>query len=405
MWADLVHSFVNLLVSVVVARRIIKLGPVIVSGLLRSTLGLGQGARSFVVAFRDMGVDVRVSDLGDKFHRSDTVEVDLGRPPRVAEGGVLIVHLNPPELPMGLFHLGRKQLKHKNIIGYWTWELPTLPKSWNRGFNYVDEVWVPTNFVAAAIQPHTKLPVRVIPYPLRQESPSALDRAAFGIPDDAFVCLTLCDVRSSAARKNPVGAIRAFRKALGNNARALLVVKISNSNDAPEVMAEIKREIGTTANIKLMLNTLSVEDQAALIQCSDTVISLHRAEGFGLVLAEAMLRGKAVIATGWSGNMDFMNMENSMLIGYQLAPIVDPQGIYDHTLGHWAEPNLDEAVTKLQALAEDEELRRKIGASAKRTMSDYFSVERFREAISKSLALSERADGSSQIGLLAAQRE
>ena len=98
-------------------------------------------------------------------------------------------------------------------------------------------------------------------------------------------------------------------------------------------------------------------------------------------------------------------MENSVLIGYELVPIVDPQGIYDHTLGHWAEPNLDEAVTKLQALAEDDELRRKIGAEAKRTMSDYFSVERFREAISKSLVLFERADGSSQMGLLAAQRE
>ncbi|MBI3776627.1 MAG: glycosyltransferase family 4 protein [Gammaproteobacteria bacterium] len=399
------RSLVNIFVSIVLAQRVIKPGPVTVSGFIRSTLGLGQGARSFVAAFRDMGLDVRVSDLGDKFHRSDIVEVDLGRPPRSEEGGVLIVHLNPPELSAGLFHLGRKQLKHKNIIGYWTWELPTLPKSWNCGFDYVDDVWVPTNFVAGAIRPHTKLPVRVIPYPIRQEIPSALERAAFGIPDDAFVCLTLCDVRSSAARKNPVGAIRAFRKAFGNNARVRLVVKISNSNDAPEIMAEIEREIGSTANIKLMLNTLSVADQAALIQCSDAVISLHRAEGFGLVLAEAMLRGKVVLATGWSGNMDFMSVENSVLIGYQLVPIMDPQGIYDRKLGHWAEPNLDEAVTKLQALAEDDELRRKIGAEAIRTASEYFSDERFREVISGLLVFCERTDGNGQVGLRTERRE
>lgn len=396
----LARGIVNAFVSAVLAQRVIKPGPVTVSGFLRSTIGLGQGARWFVQALRELGFDVCALDLAGEFRRRNMVEVDLGRRPRPDDGGVVIVHLNPPELPVGLFHLGRKQLKHKYIIGYWTWELPTLPNGWYPGFDYVDEVWVPTMFVAEAIRPHTTLPVRVVPYPVRQENTSKLNRAAFGFPDNAFVCITVCDARSSVARKNPVGAIRAFHKAFGDNAHALLVVKISNSNDAPEIMVELEREIGSAGNIRLIVNTLSVADHAALIQCSDVVISLHRAEGFGLVLAEAMLRGKAVVATGWSGNMDFMNTENSVLIGYQLVPITDPQGIYDRELGHWAEPNLDEAVNKLQALAESNELRQKIGAKAIRAASDYFSVQRFREAISESLVLCGHPEKNHAAGLL-----
>lgn len=399
----LAMNALRLFFSAVFAFRETKPGPVTILGFLRSTLGLGQGARSFSVALRALGLEVRAADLGAKFRRSDLVEASFGEPPQSDEGGVLIVHLNPPELPMGLFHLGRKQLKHKSIVGYWTWELPTMPGSWRHGFDFVDEVWVPTTFVADAIRPHTQLPVRVVPYPVKSESASAFNRAAFNIPEDAFVCLTLCDVRSSAARKNPIGAIRTFRRALGDSERAVLLVKISNSNDAPAVMAEIDREIGSATNIRLILSTLSVADQAALIQCSDVIVSLHRAEGFGLVLAEAMVRGKVALATGWSGNMDFMNATNSVPIGYQLVPITDPQGIYDRELGPWAEPNLDEAARKLRELADDEELRRKLGAEAIRTMLEYFDEDRFRTVLSSSLVFHEGADGSYRVRLATAR--
>ena len=138
-------------------------------------------------------------------------------------------------------------------------------------------------------------------------------------------------------------------------------MKIGNPTDAPGVMAEIEREMIGARNIRLMLDKLAPGDHAALVQCSDVIVSLHRAEGFGLVLAEAMVLGKTVLATGWSGNMSFMSTENSVLVNYRMVPIADPQNVYSSTLGSWAEPSVDKTASWLRALAKNGDLRRRIG--------------------------------------------
>jgi glycosyltransferase involved in cell wall biosynthesis len=140
-------------------------------------------------------------------------------------------------------------------------------------------------------------------------------------------------------------------------------------------------EIGQASNIRIIDVKLPTEDMAALINCSDVVISLHRSEGFGLVLAEAMLLGKPVVATGWSGNMDFMDSGNAALVDYTLVPAVDEQGVYTMTDQQWAEPDVAQAAAWLRVLKDDAGLRRKIGMVAARDAAEFFKLERYRAAL------------------------
>lgn len=364
--------------------RTLRTGPVTVAGFLRSSIGIGEAARLTLLAFRELGIETRYVDLGQFFPWRENVAADLGKESVSDEGGQLIVHLNPPELLYGLSVLGHKAVRHKRIIGYWVWELQNIPKNWIAAFQYVDEVWVPTQFVASAVSAYSSVPVRVVPYPVRRGISSAMTRKDFGLPEDAVICLSMCDARSGLVRKNPLGAIKTFQLAFGSDPRFLLVVKISEEGAAPALMAELERAVEGASNIRFLHQKLQREDTSALMGCADIIISLHRSEGFGLVLAEAMLQGKPVVATGWSGNVDFMNAGNSVLIDYQLVPVRDKQGIYLDGDQFWAEPALDQAADWLHKLAMSKEMRNQLGLAAVRDAEKFFSLESFKEAVGNS---------------------
>jgi glycosyltransferase involved in cell wall biosynthesis len=192
--------------------------------------------------------------------------------------------------------------------------------------------------------------------------PAPLDRSAFGLPVDTVVVLASFNLASSFARKNPLGVIAAFRDAFGDRPDRLLVLKVGNPDHFPKDFARIT-EAAQGTNIRLETRTLPTADCHALTAAADIVMSLHRSEGFGLVPAEAMLLGKPVIATGWSGNMDFMDDTSAALVDYELVPTCDPRGVYYDTV--WAEPNTASAVKHLKRLADDATMRHALGARAK----------------------------------------
>jgi glycosyltransferase involved in cell wall biosynthesis len=330
-----------------------------------------------------LNIDTAELDLTPVLHPHERLAIVSDEHDLQEEGGILLIHINPPELPVALIAIGRQALCRKRIVGYWAWELPDIPNSWLPALRLVDEIWVPSNFVADAIRRHTALPVYVVPHPVSRMPASARDRADFAIPSDTFACLCAFDVRSGYARKNPVAAIKAFRLAFeaNNSSNATLMLKIAEADRGPDVMREIREEIGSIGNIIIMDKKLSTEDMTALIQCSDVVISLHRSEGFGLLPAEAMLLGKPVIATRWSGNVDFMNDNNSVLIDCELVPVVDPQKIYPLEGQQWAEPDIQKAAQWLRKLKDDSILRKRIGRAAARDASYFFSLTRYRDAI------------------------
>jgi glycosyltransferase involved in cell wall biosynthesis len=364
-------------------------GPPIVAGLLGSASGLGQGSRYLLAGVRHLTGACRYVDLCDGFAWHRTLLPFGHHPPEKGQGGTLIVHINPPEFSLALAFLDRFNLANKRIIGYWTWELESMPSSWLKAFAWVDEVWVPSEFVARAIRNSgVRVPVHVVPYPLPPPEESPPDRGRFGLAPEDFVCLSLFDARSSVARKNPLGAVRAFVSAFGTAPDARLLLKAGHLDDFPEIRRQFYREIEPFENIRIIEETLSGPDVAKLMECADVVVSLHRSEGFGLVAAEAMLLGKPVVATGWSGNMDFMTPENSIPIGYELVPLVDPQGIYPADGERWAEPDTEAAARALRRLYADPDHRRRLGARAKADAAVFFGLERFRERVSERIPLS-----------------
>jgi glycosyltransferase involved in cell wall biosynthesis len=333
---------------------------VAIAGEVSRASGLGEGARLIQRGLRQIGVPNWTIDIGNLLpaHTED-FPVISEQPPRAAP---LILHVNAPLLPWVLFRLPRALVRGRRIIGYWLWELPMVPPEWRAGARFVHEVWVPSGFVAGAVEPLLPGRVRVVPFPLAiaRPEPSRLDRAAFGLPQDAVVVLVSFNLASSFERKNPLAAIAAFRRAFGDRGDRILVMKVGNRQHAPDDFARIVDAVGGAPNIRLETRTFPSADLHALTVASDIVLSLHRSEGFGLVLAEAMLLGKSVIATGWSGNMTFMDADSAALVGFRLIPAEDPRQVYAGA--SWADPDQAAAVEHLRRLADDAGERAALGA-------------------------------------------
>jgi glycosyltransferase involved in cell wall biosynthesis len=367
-------------------------GDIAVAGLFAAATGLGEGARLCHSALRRMGIPVSAIDLSRYFGRLPLALESLSA--RGSNGGVLIVHLNGHHLPLGLALIGRRRVRHRRIVGYWAWELDILPTSWRRGLHYVHEVWVPSEFVAGAVRRETDLPVRVVPHPVAVPPSSGLGRAGFGLPEDAFVVLAVLDMGSGYERKNPLGTVRAFRRAFGDDPGAFLLLKITGAERAPWAMREIEAERAGAPNIRLLHGALSREDQGALLRAADVILSLHRSEGFGLVLAEAMRLGLPAVATGWSGNMQFMTGSNSALVEHHLVPVRDRQGIYREEGALWADPDVAHAADWLQKLKAAPELRRRMGEAARVGAEQSFGDAAYRAAIGDVLAPSHAPPGA-----------
>jgi glycosyltransferase involved in cell wall biosynthesis len=340
--------------------------------MLRAAEHLGVPAWSL-----DISPPVRERGPGVPHARSDP-------PP---EGAPLVLHINAPLLPLAMLRLGRAALRRRRIVGYWAWELPTVSPDWYAGAKFVHEVWVPSRFTADALTRLLPGRVRVVP-PAVAVAPSIAepDRQGFGLPRDTVTVLVSFNLASSFERKNPLAAIAAFHAAFGDRNDRLLVIKVGYPDHFPADLARLRDAIGGMRNIRLDSGTLSPHRSRVLIASADIVLSMHRSEGFGLVPAEAMLLGKPVIATGWSGNMDFMDADCAVPIGYRLVPVTDPRGVYDIPDAVWAEADLDEAVEQLRRLADDPILRAALGARA-------------RAAVMARLTTAPRADALRGLGL------
>jgi glycosyltransferase involved in cell wall biosynthesis len=230
-------------------------------------------------------------------------------------------------------------------------------------FDLVDEVWVPSRFVQDALQPHTDKPVTLVPPSLDFGVPDRVDREAFGLPKDRFLFLTMASVHSVLERKNPLAVVKAFEMAFGPKDHVGLVVKITDLAHRPDV-AEAIRDAATRIPIYLLEDRLSREDNIELLASVDAYVSLHRSEGFGLPIAEAMALGKPVVATAYSGSVDFANSHTALLVPYEIVELTTSHSVYPAGF-HWAEPDIEAAAAHLRSLALDAETRRSVAASGK----------------------------------------
>jgi glycosyltransferase involved in cell wall biosynthesis len=348
-----------------------------VGGELSRASGLGEIARVSLTALERLGVPAFPLDLGTAIGAAGSV----AEPP---PGSPLLLAVNPPFLPLALLRLPRTLMRGRRVIGYWAWELPAVSPEWRAGARFVHEAWVLSRFTGQAIEPLLPGRIRVVtpPLALAPPTPAKLDRAAFGFPDGVLVILVSFSLASSFERKNPLGAITAFRAAFGSRPDRLLLLKVGNPGDFAADFRRLERAIAGAPNIRLETRTMPAADSHALTAAADIVLSLHRSEGFGLVPAEAMLLGRPVIATGWSGNMDFMDADCAALIGYRLVPARDPRGVFEAPGAVWAEPDLANAVERLCQLANDPQTRVALGSAGQAAARTRLGAASFTAALS-----------------------
>lgn len=354
-------------------------------GYARGGLGLGEVLRRFCEAARQgaypfslVDFDVNLGERGQD--RRLDAWIGTGNPHPVN-----LFFVNADQMPFAREHFGERFFAGKRNVGFWFWELERFPREWLPSLDLLDEVWVASRFVQAAIRPHTRKPVRRVTLPVEVALPRRFGRAEFGLPQERFVFLCSFDFHSFAQRKNPHAVIAAFRSAFPRGDElAMLVVKSINGERVPALAASIREATGGDSRIVLIDAFLDRDRTMSLTAAADCYVSLHRSEGFGLGIAEAMCLGKPVIATGYSGNLDFTHAGNSCLVPAQLVPVMP--GEYPFGEGQrWAEPDAASAAAQMRRLFSSPDEAHAIGQAAATYMARRYSyaaaLESMRDAL------------------------
>lgn len=286
-----------------------------------------------------------------------------------------VFFLNANEMDDAFTHLGADCFAGRYNIGYWAWELSQFPDAWRGAFRYLDEIWAPSRFVQQAVANKATCPVVWMPLAVEPVTLANLSRADFGLPVDRFLVLFFFDFRSFIQRKNPWAALRAFSAAFEDDhtAPVSLAIKMNGMDACPEDYRTFlnSRAVRDPRVILIdrVMNDLEIKE---LVRLCDCFLSLHRSEGFGRGLAEAMFFGKPVIATGYSGNLDFMNQANSCLVDCTLIPVGPDE--YPHGTGQrWADPDVEQAAWYLRRLVADSTYAADIGQRAAGYIRTYHS--------------------------------
>lgn len=246
---------------------------------------------------------------------------------------------------------GRQLFENRYNIGWWPWELPVWPEEWLGAFDLMDEIWAATSYTQTMYQQATEKPVTLMPLPVSVERAVSVSREEMGLAKNTFLFLYIFDFNSYLHRKNPQAVVKAFVKAfVAENTQVGLVLKTMNSNaDSPKWKA-FQRQCTKDKRIVLLEKTLDREKVLGLIDSCDAYISLHRAEGFGRTPAEAMLFGKPVIATDFSGNTDFINARTGFPVKWRkkAVKVGEYPFITEKSNAYWAEPDIAHAAEQMQ---------------------------------------------------------
>ena len=344
-----------------------------VTGYFSDESGWGAAGRGYVRALQRLGVPLITHDVSRlTTNRSEDCSLNVAN--TAAATDVNLVCVDAGQHFALLSEVGESFFAGHYNIGAWAWELPQFPEAWYNRFAFYDEIWVGTSFIAAALAPISPVPVvRVPPVVTAITGSRERGRQRLGVGEDEFVFAFMFDVHSHLPRKNPRAAIEAFRRAFPRRGTARLVLKSVNADADPAGYAELRALAGDAA-IDFHDGYWPSADIRDLLAACDAYVSLHRAEGTGLTIAEAMAIGLPVIATDWSGNTDFADASNSFPVAYELTTVVSNVGPY--RAGEiWAEPDVDHAARLMQQVVSDPATAARRGAAARRRMQRDYSED------------------------------
>jgi hypothetical protein len=320
-------------------------------GFARGELGIGEDIRQVALALEAQGIPVCILDFapGKNISQADSAAERLMSERPLY--GINLFCLTGIETTRYVCERGFSTLEGRYNIGLWPWELPDWPENCRHAYACVDEIWGISDYTTHAHRFAAPRPVLPMGLPVELGNVGPQTRHDFGLPEDAYLYCFAFDINSSAARKNPEGLIAAFQKAfpLVSREKVGLVLKVSHPETGCAQWKRIRRAAKKDPRIHLIEKTMRRPELLALFNACDCFVSLHRAEGFGRCLAEALLLGKQVIATGFSGNTDFCHEPRVALVRHRMVAL--KPGDYMWGDGQsWAEPDIEHAAELMRAV-------------------------------------------------------
>jgi glycosyltransferase involved in cell wall biosynthesis len=350
-----------------------------VVGLLSSASGLGVSARLCMDQLAASGFTVSPSDVAPLFGNSDGIAFPSRPDGPAFDAAISLYHLNPPMLLPAIARAGLRTYYRTYNVGYWAWELEALPADWVAAIAYVDAIMAPSEFCRAAVARSTDKPVCVVPHPADPDLPLPPRQRGENAP---FTVLAMLNFGSSFERKNPLAALRAFKLAFGADPTARLIFKTSGGHRYPRELADLRAQAGDMSNVEVIDEVWSAQKLFQLYRNVDAYLSLHRSEGYGLTIAEAMLMECPVMVTAWSGNMDFCAKDTAFLVKYTLVDFKDDDPSYAQVKqARWAEPSADDAARVLRMLRAEPELGRRKAHAARRALLEYTRTNSYKRAV------------------------
>lgn len=355
--------------------------PLIVAGTFRTSNGIGRAAVGCYHALKELGLNPIAVDLSEGFNQVDQHSPIPLHPPHVSHRGTAIIYANPPELERALMLLKIRRWHNWRIIGAWVWELPISPIEWQPQVDLVSEIWAPSTFVQNAFESAYAARVKRVPHFVKLDQTACIARAETISKKQPFEVLALADGRSSFYRKNILAAVDVFKRAFSSNEPAQLTIKTRNLSLFSEFETRLRQETDADSRIKIIDQSMSYPNLLSLIAKNHVLLSTHRAEGFGITLAEAMSLGTIAVATNWSGNTDFMNENNSVPLPYSLNQVIDPSQVYARNSAHWANVDIDQAARLLRRLWLSADLRNSLSEKAKADILSALSARNYGDAL------------------------
>lgn len=367
-------------------------------GDLQLNTGLGEASRSWLNALMDLNVPLSYTPL--EHSNLYTGFANLTIPANVQDNitaPLKLILANPPELASLPLKKQADLLHAEYRIGAWFYELDRLPDTWVPYVQQLHEFWAASHYIATTIgKTGTSALITHVPIPIEvTANPPTVARTAFALPQERYIFLFSFAATSSLARKNPLGVLQAYQRAfahLPSDQMPVLIIRAHHLNLFPHAERAL-RQACEQMGAMLISQNLTRQAMNDLLSAADCYVSLHRAEGFGMGMAESMYLGKPVIGTNYSGNTDFMTPANSYLVNYTLKAITEadhtlqPDFVTHYPIGYdWAEPDLDQAAMMMRHVYEQPDEGRAKGVQAAQDIRNYCGPEIVQKILQKRLA-------------------
>lgn len=334
-------------------------------GYAYGELGVGEDVRMMAAALQANAVPFSIADRSAGL---DSRTNDRSAAGHVAEGlphNVTVFCFTGFDTVHFFLEKGAEAMRGRHVVGYWPWELPRWPAEWRAAFGLVDEIWVSSRFTQEAFCLDAPVPVIYMPMAVEIPPPAPLARRDFGLPDGVFLFLYVFDAHSYLDRKNPLAAVQAFRRAFPRGDEPVgLVLKVMNAAADNPLWQETARQCAADPRIRVIAATLDKPQALGLVRVCDAYLSLHRSEGFGRTIAEAMLLERPVIATAWSGSDELVRPDTAIPVPAALVPVGPGQYPWGEGM-HWADPDLEQAAWSMRLLVGDAALRARLGVAGR----------------------------------------